>query len=106
QRESGDSTGDRMDDWISPTGTSAPGVAEKGSRAPGDVSGLGLDVLDLQSIMDFNQAISSELHIDRLLGKMTQIILESAGAQADLACVVIEGDGGWNMAAIGKKQYP
>lgn len=101
QRENGDSTGDRMNDWISPTGTSAPGVAEKDSRTPGDVSGLGLDVLDLQSIMEFNQAISSELHIDRLLGAMTQIILDSAGAQADLACVVIEGEGGWNVAAIG-----
>ncbi|KAL8669065.1 MAG: hypothetical protein Q9168_006325, partial [Polycauliona sp. 1 TL-2023] len=66
-----------------------------------DVSGLGLDVLDLQSIMEFNQAISSELQIDRLLGKMTEIILESAGAQADLACVVIESESGWNVAAIG-----
>ncbi|KAL8784021.1 MAG: hypothetical protein Q9213_004209 [Squamulea squamosa] len=101
QRESGDSDGDRMNEWISPKGTSVPGAMEKGGRTITDVSGLGLDVLDLQSIMEFNQAISSELQIDRLLGKMTEIILESAGAQADLACVVIEGEGGWNVAAIG-----
>lgn len=97
----GDSTGDRMNEWISPKGTSAPEAVEKDGRTIADVSGLGLDVLDLQSIMEFNQAISSELQIDRLLGKMTKIILESAGAQADLACVVIEGEGGWNVATIG-----
>lgn len=101
QREIGDSTGDRTNDWISPKGTSVPGAVDKDGRTITDVSGLGLDVLDLQSIMEFNQAISSELQIDRLLGKMTEIILESAGAQADLACVVIEGEGGWFVAAKG-----
>ncbi|KAL8861888.1 MAG: hypothetical protein Q9178_001757 [Gyalolechia marmorata] len=100
-REIGDSTGDRTNEWISPKGPSVPGAVEKDGRTISDVSGLGLDVLDLQSIMEFNQAISSELQIDRLLGKMTEIILESAGAQADLACVVIQGEGGWDVAAIG-----
>ncbi|KAL8819512.1 MAG: hypothetical protein Q9223_002076 [Gallowayella weberi] len=101
QRESGESTGDRTNDWISPKGSSVPGAVDKDSRTITDVSGLGLDVLDLQSIMEFNQAISSELQIDRLLGKMTEIILESAGAQADLACVVVEGEDGWFVAAKG-----
>ncbi|KAL8800242.1 MAG: hypothetical protein Q9182_005325 [Xanthomendoza sp. 2 TL-2023] len=101
QRESGESTGDRTNDWISPKGSSVPGAVDKDSRTITDVSGLGLDVLDLQSIMEFNQAISSELQIDRLLGKMTEIIQESAGAQADLACVVVEGDDGWFVAAKG-----
>ncbi|KAL8967541.1 MAG: hypothetical protein Q9183_002870, partial [Haloplaca sp. 2 TL-2023] len=93
RKMSGDAAGDRTDDWISPKASNG--------QTDGDVSGLGLDVLDLQSIMEFNQAISSELQIDRLLGKMTGIILESAGAQADLAFVVIEGEGGWNVAAKG-----
>ena len=66
-----------------------------------DISDLGLDVLDLQSILEFNQAISSELQIDRLLAQMTGIILESAGAQADFAAVVIEGENGWCIAASG-----
>ncbi|KAL8696754.1 MAG: hypothetical protein Q9224_002638, partial [Gallowayella concinna] len=101
QRESGESSGDRTNDWISPKGSSIPGAVDKDGRTITDVSGLGLDVLDLQSIMEFNQAISSELQIDRLLGKMTEIILESAGAQADLACVVVEGEGGWFVAAKG-----
>ncbi|KAI4201323.1 MAG: hypothetical protein LQ350_003361 [Teloschistes chrysophthalmus] len=96
RRMSGDAAGDRTDDWVSPkaNGTST-------SPAERDVSGLGLDVLDLQSILEFNQAISSELQIDRLLSKMTQVILESAGAQADLSYVVVQGEGGWNVAAKG-----
>ncbi|KAL8691027.1 MAG: hypothetical protein Q9218_003665 [Villophora microphyllina] len=94
RKMSGDAAGDRTDEWISPK---ANGV----SPPERDVSGLGLDVLDLQSILEFNQAISSELQIDRLLSKMTEVILESAGAQADLSYVVVEGEGGWNVAAKG-----
>ena len=97
----GDGAGDRTKEWISPKVHTILGLPERDGPAGSDISGLGLDVLDLQSILEFNQAISSELQIDRLLGKMTEIILESAGAQADFACVVVEGEGGWNVAAIG-----
>ena len=90
-----ETAGDRTRAWVSPTPT---GDTVKAGQ---DVSDLGLDVLDLQSILEFNQAISSELQIDRLLAKMTEIILESAGAQADFAAVVIEGDNGWCIAASG-----
>lgn len=93
-----ETAGDRTKAWIGPGIDTVPGLRSKDSN---DVSGLGLDVLDLRSILEFNQAISSELQIDRLLAKMTQIILESAGAQADFAGVVIEGEGGWEMAASG-----
>ena len=93
-----ETAGDRTKAWISPDVDTKPDLRSKDSN---DVSGLGLDVLDLQSILEFNQAISSELQIDRLLAKMTKIILESAGAQADFAGVVIEGEGGWGMAASG-----
>ena len=91
--------GDRTTAWVSPTSKSSEQTRIKGSCP--DVSGLGLDILDLQSILEFNQAISSELQIDRLLAKMTEIILESAGAQADLAGIVIEGENGWCIAASG-----
>lgn len=102
QRDSIESgAGDRTNDWINPKTNPALGPSDRDGPAGSDVSGLGLDILDLQSILEFNQAISSELQIDRLLGKMTEIILESAGAQADFACVVVEGEGGWNVAAIG-----
>lgn len=102
QRDSvADRAGDRTNEWINPKTNPALGVSDRDGPAGSDVSGLGLDILDLQSILEFNQAISSELQIDRLLGKMTEIILESAGAQADFACVVVEGEGGWSVAAIG-----
>lgn len=91
--------GDRTQAWVSPTNT------ENSAKIAGpDLSDLGLDVLDLQSLLEFNQAISSELQIDRLLAKMTEIILESAGAQADLAAVVIEGESGWCIAASGTSE--
>ncbi|KAI4173562.1 MAG: hypothetical protein LQ343_002900 [Gyalolechia ehrenbergii] len=93
--------GDRTNEWINPRSNTTLGVSDRDGPAGPDVSGLGLDVLDLQSILEFNQAISSELQIDRLLGKMTEIILESAGAQADFACVVVEGEFGWNVTTIG-----
>ncbi|KAL8738172.1 MAG: hypothetical protein Q9181_000985 [Wetmoreana brouardii] len=101
RKMSGVAAGDRTDDWISPKALNGLGHSERDGQTDADVSGLGLDVLDLQSIMEFNQAISSELQIDRLLAKMTAIILESAGAQADLTYVVVEGEGGWNVAAKG-----
>ena len=69
-----------------------------------DISRMGLDVVDLQSILECNQAISSELEIDRLLAKMTEIILETAAA--NFAGVVIESQDGtetssWSFAASG-----
>ena len=94
-----ETAGDRTQAWLSPT-TTKGGV----TTAAQDVSDLGLDILDLQSILEFNQAISSELQIDRLLAKMTEIILESAGAQADFAAVIIEGDNGWCIAASGTSE--
>ena len=94
-----ETAGDRTEAWLSPT-TTKGGV----KIAAQDVSDLGLDVLDLQSILEFNQAISSELQIDRLLAKMTEIILESARAQADFAAVIIEGDNGWCIAASGTSE--
>lgn len=87
-----ESADDRTEAWLNPGG-------QKGNH---DVARLGLDVVDLQSILEFNQAISSELQIDRLLAKMTEIILESAGAT--FAGVVIEsedGGGSWCFAASG-----
>lgn len=91
--------GDRTQAWVSPTATE-----DLAKMAGQDLSELGLDVLDLQSLLEFNQAISSELQIDRLLAKMTEIILESAGAQADFAAVIIEGEDGWCIAASGTSE--
>ena len=96
-----ETAGDRTKAWVAPESPTRNSSKRQDSVASPDTSGLGLDVLDLQSILEFNQAISSELQIDRLLAQMTGIILESAGAQADFAAVVIEGEGGWCIAASG-----
>lgn len=90
--------GDRTNAWVGPD--SVTHARDKPTSEP-NVNSLGLDVLDLQSILEFNQVISSELQIEPLLAQMTEIILESAGAQADFACVVVEGEGGWCIAASG-----
>ena len=94
-----ETAGDRTQAWLTPGDPKG-----KGKNVGQDVTELGLDVLDLQSILEFNQAISSELQIDRLLAKMTGIIMESAGAQADFAGVVTSSEsdeGGWCIVASG-----
>ena len=91
-----ETAGDRTRAWISPSASD-----DNANIVNQGVTDLGLDILDLQSILEFNQAISSELQIDRLLAKMTKIILESTGAQADFAAVIIQGDNGWCIAASG-----
>lgn len=85
---------DRTAAWLNPSLKPITGET--------DVGRLGLDVVDLQSILEFNQAISSELQIEPLLAKMTEIILESAGAH--FAGVVIESEDqgdSWSFAASG-----
>ena len=90
-----ETAGDRTEAWLKPNNQ-----PKFGGDGDPNVSDLGLDVLDLQSILEFNQAISSELQINNLLTKMTTIILECAGA--DFAGVVVhDEDGSVIMAASG-----
>ena len=87
---------DRTKAWISP-GPERPGTTRRISQPD-----LGLDILDLTSILQFNQAISSELDVDKLLVKMTEIIITSAGSQADLVRIVTKDEErGWCIAASG-----
>ena len=88
---------DRTTAWVDPFD-----AAMKPLSLEPDVADFGLDILDLQGIVEFNQAISSELQVEGLMVKMTEICLASAGAQANFAGVVIKGDeGGWVLAAGG-----
>ena len=92
--QTGETPGDRTAAWLSPVG--------KPITEDSDNSHLGLDILDLQSLLEFNHVISSELQVDRLLGKMIGIILECAGA--DFVGVIIEEGtekGEMSMAASG-----
>lgn len=83
--------------WLEPKASNEMGKAS-------DLPGLGLDIIDLSSILEFSQVISSELQIDKLLAKMTGILLESVGGQAEFAAIVIDSeDQGWCVAATGSQ---
>lgn len=84
--------GDRIDAW---QGGSA--MAEAGSGLPA------LDMLDLTSILESSQVISSILSVDQLLTTMCEIILSNCGGLASLAAIVVEEDDppGWSIAASG-----
>ena len=91
--------------WVQPP----KNVTTPGSQ---EVPGLGLDILDLTSILEFSRVISSELSISPLLSKMVSVILESVGGQAEFCAIVIDTeDQGWSVAAsadhdTGVKTYP
>jgi signal transduction histidine kinase/predicted ATPase/CheY-like chemotaxis protein len=87
---------DRVDAWVDPNGPMTIG------NKSGDVCGLGLDILDLSSILEFSQVISSELQVETLIAKMTGIILESVGGQAEFVAIAINSEEqGWCIAACG-----
>jgi signal transduction histidine kinase/predicted ATPase/serine/threonine protein kinase/DNA-binding NarL/FixJ family response regulator len=82
-----------------------------GGQAGPELPGLGLDILDLTSILEFSRVISSELQVNALLSKMTSVILECCGGQAEFAAIVIDSENGWCVAASGDhdsgvKVYP
>jgi predicted ATPase/class 3 adenylate cyclase len=51
-----------------------------------------IDALDLASVIRASQAISGEIKLERLLGRLLELLLESAGAQHGVLVVADEGD--------------
>ncbi|KAK8154879.1 putative histidine kinase HHK1p [Phyllosticta citrichinensis] len=96
-----ETSADRTEAWLSPV--PAQGPLKKGDTLgdlPGGFSAVGLDVIDLTGILESSQVLASELQVDNLLAKMTEIILESTGAE--LAAIVTEDEKrGWSIAATG-----
>jgi hypothetical protein len=94
---------ERTNDWVDPGGAQQKAIDNKLSGAevtPGGYSAVGLDMLDLASILESSQILSSELDIERLLNKLTEIIVDSTGATKVGLCVEQDG-GGWYVAATG-----
>ena len=97
---------DYTKNWVQPRKAGAPSTGDT------EIPGLGLDILDLTSILEFSRVISSELQINALLSKMTSVILECVGGQAEFCAIVIDSeDHGWCVAASGDheegvKTYP
>ena len=89
---------------ISETKDDRIGAWQGGSARPAAGGGLpALDMLDLTSILESSQVISSVLQVDQLLKTMCEIILQNCGGLATMAAIVVEDDEpiGWSIAASG-----
>ncbi|PYI10270.1 sensor histidine kinase/response regulator [Aspergillus sclerotiicarbonarius CBS 121057] len=84
---------DRKQRWIEQNGVTT------GERSL-DISGVGLDIIDLSSILESSQVMSSELQIDKLLTKMIEIVLESCNG-SDSAVIATNFDNHFTVAAAG-----
>ncbi|KAG9186027.1 hypothetical protein G6011_02583 [Alternaria panax] len=86
---------DRTQNWIVPETRrqeSAPALHN-------GLSAVGLDMLDLSSILESSQVLSSELVVDKLMAKMSSILLESTGGT--LCGIVIEDSQiEWSIACV------
>ncbi|KAL5120883.1 Chk1 protein kinase [Pleosporales sp. CAS-2024a] len=87
---------DRTQNWIVPeTGRRH----ESSQDLHNGFSAVGLDMLDLSSILESSQVLSSELKVDKLMAKMAAIILESTGGS--LCGIVIEDSQiEWSIACV------
>jgi hypothetical protein len=100
QNEAPETSVDRTQAWLTPSAKSHPHQHESQSDLHGGFSAVGLDMIDLASILESSQLLSSELRVDKLLAKLTNIIVDSTGA-ALCGLVVNDDDVGWNIAAVG-----
>lgn len=101
-RQGEHSSADRTHAWLDPHAPSAAGnmVKEPPAQLSGGLSAVGLDMIDLASILESSQLLSSELNVDNLLKKLTDIIVGSTGA--NLSGICVEDDNGeWCVAAVG-----
>lgn len=80
---------------LSPRSLPDPPGAE---RVPPTVEAL--DMIDIAGILRSSQVLASELNVDRLLAKLTKIILESTGAELTAIIVESRDNNTWNVAAI------
>ncbi|KAF2720977.1 hypothetical protein K431DRAFT_225201 [Polychaeton citri CBS 116435] len=93
---------ERTSEWLDPPLPVASQLNHSKASGTGGLSAVGLDMLDLQSILESSQLLSSELDVDRLLEKLTEIIVESTGAE--VCGIVVEEDDGWFVAATGSPE--
>ncbi|KAJ5793123.1 uncharacterized protein N7503_009101 [Penicillium pulvis] len=95
---------ERRQQWIEQNGVNSD---EKSM----DISSVGLDIIDLSSILESSQVMSSELQIDKLFLKMLEILLESCNG-SDFAVIATNFDEqGFAIAAVadsdkGQRSYP
>jgi len=76
----------------------ARGVSTAGVDHSG-LSALGLDMIDLATILESSQLLSSELDIEKLLASLTDIIVDATGAEVG-GVIVKNYDHRWVIAAL------
>jgi signal transduction histidine kinase/tetratricopeptide (TPR) repeat protein len=87
---------DRTQNWIVPN----HGKRHESSQdLNNSFSAVGLDMLDLSSILESSQVLSSELKVDKLMAKMASIILESTGGTL-CGIVVEDAQVEWSIACV------
>lgn len=91
--ERAESSAERTRAWLVPVESDSKQSGTQ-SDLQGGFSATGLDMIDLTSILESSQVLSSELQVDKLLAKMTEIIVESTGASLG-AIVIAEEDVGY-----------
>ncbi|KAL4908014.1 hypothetical protein BDW74DRAFT_148417 [Aspergillus multicolor] len=87
---------DRKHRWLEQSGATATTPGERSL----DISGVGLDIIDLSSILESSQVMSSELQIDKLMTKMIEIVLESCNG-SDFAVIATNFDNHFTITAAG-----
>ncbi|KAF1834834.1 putative histidine kinase HHK1p [Decorospora gaudefroyi] len=87
---------DRTQNWIVPETARRH---ESSQDLHNGFSAVGLDMLDLSSILESSQVLSSELVVDKLMAKMASIILESTGGTL---CGIVTEDASveWSIACV------
>ncbi|KAH0404275.1 hypothetical protein KCU89_g1289, partial [Aureobasidium melanogenum] len=100
QNEAPQASNDRTNEWLTPSAITVPHQHETQHDLQGGFSAVGLDMIDLASILESSQVLSSELRVEKLLAKLTNIIVDSTGA-ALCGLVVNDDEIGWNVAAVG-----
>lgn len=96
-----ETSADRTQAWLSPAiATQTPSHEAQGNSKEGGLAAVGLDMIDLANIIESLQLLSSELQVDKLLSKLTNIIVDTTGA-ALVALVTNDDDLGWCVAAVG-----
>ena len=102
-----ETSADRTQAWVTPGIKRVESIfpdgtftrPEQGKSLQTEISALGLDMIDLASILESSQVLSSELQVDKLLSKMAEILLESCAA--DLSAIVAKSGNGWHVAVVG-----
>jgi signal transduction histidine kinase/predicted ATPase/DNA-binding response OmpR family regulator/serine/threonine protein kinase len=91
---------DRTAEWLQPR-NKLTGDGQTKDMQNALSSAAGLDVIDLAGILESSQLLSSELNVEKLLSKLTGIIIDSTGAETVGLVVEDDDNNEWSVVSIG-----